>query len=396
MKWRDYFREFEWHLLLIGIVLTSLGIAFIWSSAQASEYLSRKPFHQILFLLTCLPVVTVILWTGYSVFARYAYGLYALLLLLLLLVLAVNRRGAARWFDLPFGFRMQPSEFLKLTLILALSRYLMYPRNLGTWRGWIPPFLMTAVPMALIMEQPDLGTALVLVPVVFGMLYAAGVSARGLLTVILVGLLALPLIYFLPILQGYQLKRVHSFFLPSIPSLDAEATALKRAGKREDARKIETQIQELKKGSGYQQFYAKVAIGSGGVLGNGLARGPQNLMNTLPERHTDFIFAVIGEEWGFLGCSAVLLLFFLMLAIIFGVANRTREPFGRYLCTGVAILFTTQAFINTAISVGLLPITGLTLPFVSYGGSSLLSSYIALAFVLDVGVRRIRVFGPLD
>ena len=396
MRWREYLHDFEWHLLLIAVVLASLGVVFIWSSAQALDYLARKPFHQMLFLFICLPLLAAILWTGYRICARFAYGIYTLILILLVLVLLVSRGQTARWFVLPFGFRLQPSEFMKLGLILALSRYLMYPRNLSSWRGWIPPFLMAAVPMALIIKQPDLGTALVMIPVVIGMLYAAGVSARGLLAVILAGMAALPLLYVSPILKDYQRMRIQSYFLPSIPSLDAKSTALKKAGREEDARRIESQIRDMKRGSGYQQFYAKVAIGSGGFLGNGLARGPQNLMNTLPERHTDFIFAVIGEEWGFLGCSAVLLLFFLMVSIILGVANRTREPFGRYVCTGVAILFATQAFINMAISVGLLPITGLTLPFVSYGGSSLLSSFLALALVLDVGVRRIRVFAPLD
>ena len=128
-------------------------------------------------------------------------------------------------------------------------------------------------------------------------------------------------------------------------------------------------------------------------MGKGLTSGPQNRLNYLPERHTDFIFAIVGEEWGFLGCGMILFLYLLMIAIILGVARRTREPFGRYLCSGVAVLFATQVFVNTGVSVGLLPIAGLTLPFLSYGGSSLLSFFIALGLVLDVGARRVRVFG---
>ncbi len=395
MKRRDYFHEFEWHLLLIALVLTALGIAFIWSSAQGSDSLEGKAFRQALFLAVCLPVVLLILWAGYGVFARMAYGLYGFFLILLVLVLLSSHSGAARWFNLAFGFRLQPSEFMKLGLILALSRYFMYPRDLNRLRGSLPPILLAILPMGLIVKQPDLGTALVLVPVVLGMLYAAGMSARRLVPAIIVGLAVLPVLYFLPFLRDYQRERIQSY-LKSIPVLTERAAALRRAGERESAKKIETEIRDLKRGTGYQQFYSKLAIGSGGLCGRGLGKGPQNILNILPERHTDFIFAVIGEEWGLLGCSAVLLLFFLLVAIILGVAHRTREPFGRNLCTGVGLLFLTQAFINTGISAGLLPITGLTLPFMSYGGSSLLSSYIALAFVLDVGVRRVRVFSPLD
>lgn len=394
MRWRDYARNFEWHLLFIPLVLTAVGIGFIWSAAQASEYLSRKPFHQALFLAVSLPCMLYILKVGYRVFSRYAYFLYGLVLAMLVLVLFVGRGGAARWFDIGFGFRMQPSEFMKLALIMALARYFMYPRNLDTWRGLIPPFLMAGVPMLLIVKQPDLGTALILVPVVFGMIFTTGCRTRPLLALLVLGLIAVPVVYHLPVLKDYQRDRVTSF-LQSIPRLDAQAKALMMEGKREEAYEIERRIRQLKRGASYQQFYAMVSIGSGGLSGQGLGSGPQNRMSAVPERHTDFIFAIIGEEWGLMGTSAVLLLFLLMAAIMLGIARRTREPFGRYLCTGVALLIATQAIINTGISVGLLPITGLTLPFISYGGSSLLSSYIALGLVLDVGVRRVRMLARM-
>ncbi|MFH1999407.1 MAG: FtsW/RodA/SpoVE family cell cycle protein [Planctomycetota bacterium] len=390
MKVRDYIRSFEWHLLFIAFVLTAMGITFIWSAAYSSEFLSSKPMHQALFLCVCLPAMSVILRIGYFAFSRWAYFIYGLLLILLVLVLFMGRGGASRWFDIAFGFRMQPSEFMKLGVILALARYLMYRRDLNTWKGLFVPLAMVGVPMLLIIKQPDLGTALVLVPITLGMLFSTGYGSRKLIVLILAGLIFLPCAYYLPVLKDYQRERI-STFMQSIPDLSEEALALKKEGKRKDALLIESRIRRLKRGAGYQQFYAMVAIGSGGISGKGLACGPQNRMGTVPERHTDFIFAIVGEEWGFLGCSAMLLLFFLMTAIIFGVANRTREAFGKHLCTGIGLLLITQAFVNTAISVGLLPITGLTLPFVSYGGSSLLSSYCALAFVLDVGVRRIRV-----
>jgi rod shape determining protein RodA len=392
MKWKEYAHEFEWHLLFLALVLSLVGIAFIWSASQGSDGLAQKPWHQALFLMVCIPVMLTVLKLGYRIWAIYAYEIYFILLVMLVLVLFVGRGGAARWFNIGFGFRLQPSEFMKLGVILALSRYFMYPRDLRSWRQMIPPVLLALIPMVLIVKQPDLGTALVLLPLSIGMLYTAGVPGKRLALLILAGLVLCPVVYHLPLLKEYQRERVSSY-LQSIPKLDAQAKALKKEGKAEEAAVLKKRIGQLKRGSGFQQFYSQVSIGSGGLIGKGLATGPQNRLNIIPERHTDFIFAIFGDEAGFLGCSAVLLLFFLMIAIILGVARRTREPFGRYLCSGVALLFITQVFINTAISVGLLPITGLTLPFISYGGSSLLSSYVALALVLDVGVKRIRVFG---
>ena len=393
MKWREYIHGFEWHLLLTAVVLSALGISFIWSSSLDTAHLLNKPIRQATYLLACFPLVLVLLRLGYPMFIRSAYGIYFLLLFLLVLVLFIGRGGAARWFDVAFGLKFQPSEFMKIGLVLVLSRYLMYPRDLTTWKALIRPFLLTAVPMVLIIRQPDLGTAIVLLPVLFGMLYVAGVPAKRLAIIVLIGAVSLPVVYHLPVLKDYQRDRVTSF-IQSIPRLDARARELKKEGKLEEAYKIESRIRQLKRGSGFQQFYSMVSIGSGGMTGKGLAKGPQNRMGRIPARHTDFIFAVVGEEWGILGCSAMLLLFFMMVSIINGVARRTREPFGRYLCTGVVMLFTTQIIVNTGISVGLLPITGLTLPFVSYGGSSLMSSYLSLALVLDVGVRRVVAFGP--
>ena len=392
MKPREYLRDFEWHLLLIALVLTALGITFIWSVSQGSPALAAKPLRQAFFLACCLPAVAGVLTVGYRAFARVAYVIYGFLLLLLVGVLVVNRGGAARWFDLPLGLRLQPSEFAKLALILSLARFLMYQRDLSSWRGIAVPLGLTLLPMALIVKQPDLGTALVLLPVLMGMLYAAGFPGRRLLFLVLGGVVLLTAAYFLPLLKDYQRERLRSY-LVSIPRLTEEARSLRIAGRDGEAVKLERRIRALKRGAGYQQFYAMAALGGGGLEGHGLAQGPQNRHDMLPERHTDFIFAVVGEEWGFWGCSVVLLLFLLMTAIILGVARRTREPFGRHLCTGVALLFLTQAFVNTAINVGLLPVTGLTLPFVSYGGSSLLSSYLALALVLDVGVRRVPDLG---
>lgn len=422
MKKKQYLADFEWHLLVLALGVTLIGIVFIWSTTRDSLYYAQKPMRQIVFACVSLPVVAAVFKFGYITAKRYAYHTYYFVLFLLVVLFVTGGGGgpADRWFDLGFGMRLQPSELMKVALILALARYLMYrSRSIG-WSGLVVPFAMTGAPMILIILQPDLGTALLFPPILIGMLFAAGMGRKQLAYIVAAGLVVLPLAYYSPFLKPYQRDRVDSF-LQSIHGLESrakelqlEALALKNekeraseAGdgptvqrkeeeekaKRDEAAQIARKVRELKRGTGYQQFYSQVSIGSGGMIGQRLGHGPLNRLNYLPESHTDFIFAILGEEWGFLGCVAVLFLFLLMVAIILGVARRTREPFGRYVCCGVGVLIGIQVFVNSAITVGLLPTTGLTLPFMSYGGSSLLTSFLALALVLDVGARRIRVFG---
>jgi rod shape determining protein RodA len=394
VKWKEFLSDFEWHLLLIALCLTMIGIVFIWSATRDSLYYANKSVLQGAFTLVSLGVLVAVLKYGYINVKRFAYAFYLFVLLLLALLPLTGGGGQAahRWFDLGFGFRMQPSEFMKVALILALSRHLMYKSNWNKWSSLVVPFGMTLAPMILIIMQPDLGTALLFLPVLFGMIFVAGARPKHLLILVAAGVILTPFVYNSQLLRDYQRDRITSF-LQHIPSLESKAKELHRAGSTDEARKLEERIRNLKRGIGYQQYFSQVSIGSGGALGQGLSAGPQNRLNYLPESHTDFIFAIIGEEWGFLGCSTVLFLFLLLVAIILGIARRTREPFGKYVCSGVGILIGTQVFVNAAITVGLLPIAGLTLPFLSYGGSSLLTSFIGLGLVLDVGVRRIREFG---
>lgn len=421
MRKKQYLADFEWHLLVLALGLTLIGIVFIWSTTRDSIYYSQKPIRQIIFACFSLPVVAAVFKLGYITAKRYAYHFYYFVLLLLVVLFVTGGGGgpADRWFDLGFGMRLQPSELMKVALILALARYLMYRSEWTGWSRLFVPFAMTAAPMVLIIAQPDLGTALLFPPILFGMLFAAGIGNKQLLYLIAAGLIVLPLVYYSPFLKPYQRERVDSF-LHSIHGLESRAKELQiealklkndkdralesgdtstaerkeeeEETKRNEADQITRKVRELRRGTGYQQFFSQVSIGSGGVFGQNLGKGPLNRLNYLPESHTDFIFAILGEEWGFLGCFAVLFLFLLMVAIILGIARRTREPFGRYVCCGVGVLLGVQVFVNSAITVGLLPTTGLTLPFMSYGGSSLLTSFVALALVLDIGARRIRVF----
>ncbi len=395
MKWRERESNLDWHLVVLAFCLSLIGVAFIWSSTRDSLSFSDKYRNQLLFIAVSVPAVVVVLRFGYINIRKLAYLIYTGLLILLIFLQLFGGDGqrANRWFDIGFGFGLQPSEFMKIGLILVLARYMMYRKEWSRWSSLVVPFALTLMPMMLIIMQPDLGTALLFPPILFSMLFAAGAGGKRLLLLIGAGILLAPLVYFSPFLKEYQRERITSFF-QQIPRLEASAKSLIKEGKIEEARDLQRKIKALKTGSGYQQYFSQVSIGSGGFAGKGLSEGPQNRLNYLPERHTDFIFAIIGEEWGFLGCFATLVLFLLLVALVFGIARRTREPFGKLVCCGVGVLLGFQVFVNTAITVGLLPIAGMPLPFISYGGSSLLTSFLAVGLVLDVGYRRIRVFAP--
>jgi rod shape determining protein RodA len=303
----------------------------------------------------------VILVVPYRWVVERAYLLYLVGLVSLVAVLVVGRstHGATRWFRLG-PMDVQPSEFIKIILILTLARYIRFRTSHRTFRGLAAPFLLTLVPMALILKQPDLGTALLLIPILFSMLYVAGAQARHLVLIVVLGVAAMVPVYQF-VLKDYQRRRVDVFL-----SFDRKLDALELQNEH------------------YHKVQSAIAVGSGGLLGRGLfVEDPVHV----PEPTTDFIFTVVAERWGFAG---VLLLFLVqvgLLASLAAIAIRTREPSGKLVVVGILALFAVQFLVNVSMTVGMAPITGLTLPFVSYGGSSLLSSLVAAGFALNVGMR---------
>jgi cell division protein FtsW (lipid II flippase) len=224
------------------------------------------------------------------------------------------------------------------------------------------------------------------------MVWVSGARVRHVVLVTTAVGVLLPVAYLMPgVLEPYQKDRLDAFLTP-IPSRVAEARGLRDHREHDAARKIEQEISELKRGTGYQQFYSVVAVGSGGLTGAGLGDGIQNRGNRLPVRHADFIFAVIGEEVGLVGTLSIVVLYAALIAAILGVALRTREPFGRLVCVGVAALIGGQTLLNLGIATGMLPVTGLPLPLVSYGGSSVLATLLALGCVVAVARRKVDVF----
>jgi cell division protein FtsW (lipid II flippase) len=320
-----------------------------------------------------------LLLVPYKALVGRAYLFYGFNLLLLVLVLLVGaaHNNARRWLSFP-GFDFQPSELMKLTLVVTLARYIRFRSSYKTFRGLWAPFLLTLVPMGLILVQPDLGTALLFVPILFTMLFAAGARARHLLAIVLLGAMGIVPLYEWG-LRDYQRDRIDGFLvqLGVIARDDARAKAMARD-------------------ENYQLEKSKVAIGAGGLLGAGGDGPGRHVLYRVPERHTDFAFAALANRWGFLGALLLLALLGWLLVAVLAVAARHRDPAGRLLCLGVFAMLGGQAFINLAMTVGLLPVTGLTLPFVSYGRSSIVVSILAVALVCNVAARPAYEFGRGD
>ncbi len=383
--------ELDWHVLAVALVLTGIGLTFIWSATHAQDSGKMIVARQILYVGASLPLMAALIRVPYPAFARWAPAVYAtvsIVLIFLLLRGGGTVRNTASYIRLPFGFGLQPSEFAKIAVIMMLATYLRFRPAPDRFRALWGPFALVGFPFLLVAKQPDLGTAVVLVPVLFAMLFAAGCAAWRI--IVIVGLVAVMGVgfYHSPLIRDYQKKRIDNFFV-SIPKLTEEVKTLRAAGQHREANEIDAQLRSMKQDQNLQAYHAQISIGSGGTFGKGIGKGPHNQLDFLPERHNDFIFAVIGEEWGFVGSTLVLLLALLLCALILGVAARTRDGFGRLLCVGIATMFGFQTFVNTGVATGLLPITGLTLPFLSAGGSSLMASFFALAIVLNVGANKV-------
>ena len=380
---REELRRFNWPIFIAAILLVGIGLLFIASASFRSgaegegEY-SREPLKQALWALIGLGGFALAVLVDYRTLRRHVYTIYALLLALLVLVLVIGTGRISGWFRLG-TMRMQPSEFMKVAYVLAIARYLMYTDEHRKLRGLIVPFLIGLVPMALILKQPDLGTALVFLPVLFVVLGVAGARRRHLAAIALLGLLSLPVFWQAGLVNNYQKARVLGFLHQNDP-------ARIRAISRQLGVRFDT----------YQQRQSVLTIGSGRLLGKGWGRGTQTHYEFLPEDHTDFIMSVLAEESGLAGTTVVLVLYVMLGLFGLGVARRTREPFGRLVAIGMVALIETQAAVNVAVAVGLMPVTGLTLPFVSYGGSSLLTSFLAVGLVINVGMRREEVIAMHD
>lgn len=359
-----------WAIIAVMLAIVAYGIIFVFSASWRVDEggFGADPYKQLLWVAVGLGAFIVVAAVNYMRLARSAYFIYfACFVLVGLCFFFTPVNGARRWIPVGSLFSLQPSEFMKIAVALALARYLMYRDNLYMAAQLGAPFLLAMMPMVAVLKQPDLGTALLFIPILFALLYCAGARVKHLALALAAGAVLLPALYFFA-LHDYQRARITGFLHPE-----------------------KTSLQE-----GYQLIQSKIAIGSGGLAGQGLGQGSQNWSEALPFDQTDFIFAVIGEEWGFLGAGGLLLLYFMMFAFSIAVGLRTREPLGRLLVAGVVALLAAQVCINVGMTMGLMPVTGMTLPFVSYGGSSVLSSFILMGLVANVAMHRIPVFASKE
>ncbi|HYJ58595.1 MAG TPA: rod shape-determining protein RodA [Methyloceanibacter sp.] len=349
----------NWPFLLLVTAITMIGVIALYSVAGGSldPWASRHVARYCLGLGLLFAVVVVdIRW-----WLRAAYPLYLLALLLLAAVMffGVESGGARRWLGYE-EYSFQPSELMKIALVLAIARYYQWlpPRQVSWPWAVVPPLLMIGAPVVLALEQPDLGTAALFGIVGCGLLFMAGVSWLYFLGGLAGAIAVLPHIW--EKLHDYQRERILTFIDPE----------------RDPS------------GSGYHILQSKIAIGSGGFAGKGFMQGTQAQLNFLPEKHTDFIFTMFSEEMGFIGAAVLLALYLLALLFIAYMALRCRSTFARLVAAGMGLCLFAYVFINVAMVTGLVPVVGVPLPLVSYGGTAMLTMMVGLGFVLNAHVNR--------
>lgn len=358
LKFLQLFKKLDWILFSASFLLISLGLAAIISTTY-QEGLQDFVIKQIVAVILGLILFFIMAFLDYRIFQNYAYVLYAVFTIALLLVLFFGTifQGTRGWFNLGF-FQFQPAEFIKIALIIILARYFVNAKKQSILKHIIVSGIIMLIPSFLIILQPDMGSALVLVATWFGMLLISGLKKSYVLTIAIASLVLASILWNF-LLYDYQKNRILSFINPEKDPL----------------------------GSGYNMIQAKIAIGSGGLTGRGLGHGTQSQLKFLPAQHTDFIYAVISEELGFVGSACALILFFILIFRILRTAIKARDEFGLMLCCGIAIQFTFQILVNIGMNLSIMPIAGVPLPFVSYGGSAMLATMISLGIVQSIFVR---------
>ena len=356
-------QNFDWFLFGLTFVVAGIGLVTLYSAVTAGATSGESALfnRQLLWYCIGLGVMIVSFFFDYKYLDKFAPGIYLLTISMLVMVFFFGKMGggARRW--LFFGpVSIQPSEIAKLTVIIVLARYYSKDPTSGgyTLRELAKPMFFTAVPFVLIGFQPDLGTAIHLGLVAAVMMMFAKIERRTFVTLLATCALAAPVVWFFS--MDYQKQRVLTFLNPGRDPL----------------------------GAGYNIIQSKIAIGSGMMTGKGYLKGTQNALSFLPEQHTDFIFPVLAEEWGFLGAVTVLAVFFLIIILGLRVAYGCRDIFGMMISVGVTSLLFWQVVINIGMVMGLLPVVGVPLPFVSYGGSSIVMVMICLGLLINIRMRR--------
>jgi rod shape determining protein RodA len=355
---RRLIENIDWLLIGLLVLNSLLGVVMIYSS---SHYIAGN-FHwrQLVFIGASLLALFLLLLVDYQVLMTFSFYFYGAVVFVLLMMLSFGQFiSKGSWIKLRY-FQVQPSELAKIAIILVLARlFAEYKKNQVISTAVLTSSGLVALPFILVALQPDLGTAVSFLPLLLGSLILAGLRRNAVIWILLLAFLA-GIAGWSFYLKDYQKQRLATVVFPSRDP----------------------------QGAGYHILQSKIAIGSGGLLGKGFAHGSQSQLKFLPARHTDFVFSVIGEEFGFIGVVAILLLYYLFLWRLFRSAGKSRDRAGVYITFMVSLMFAFQLLVNVAMVIGIFPIVGIPLPLLSYGGSSLLANYLGVGLVLNVKMRR--------
>ncbi|MFH2047342.1 MAG: rod shape-determining protein RodA [Pseudomonadota bacterium] len=359
---RRLVQNFDWGLLGLTIVLSFIGIMTLYSAVTAGKSVQDVLFFkQIIWYIIGFVLMIFSFLFNYKYLDRWAFIIYGVCILLLVLVLFFGKSagGSRRWLILgPVTF--QPSEFAKLAVIFVIAKY--YSKIVSTngllMSELIVPAILCIIPFSLIVLQPDLGTAMLIILIVASMSVFVKIEKKAFIFISTTGAIAISTIWFF--LRDYQKKRIITFLNPEQDPL----------------------------GAGYHIIQSKIAIGSGMISGKGFLKGTQSALSFLPEQQTDFIFSVFAEEWGFIGCLLLLLVFFMFIARCLKIIYGSRNHFGAILSFGITAMLLWHIVVNMGMALGLLPVVGVTLPFISYGGSSIVITLISIGILLNISMRR--------
>ncbi|MCF8054076.1 MAG: rod shape-determining protein RodA [Deltaproteobacteria bacterium] len=360
---RRLFTDLNWSLLFVTLLCTIIGVVNIFSTGVIAPGVEQTPFYlkQLRWAGIAFILLIILISIDYRTIGRYSYLIYVLAIILLAMVDFVGHesRGSQRWLNF-FGVSIQPSEFMKIAMVFVLAKYVSDNKQKGGYgfKELIKPLLLLMIPFWLVLKQPDLGTAIMILLIFLSMLIVVGLKKKETIIFSLLSVCAMPFLWFL--LKDYQKIRIMTFLDPSRDPF----------------------------GSGYHITQSIIAAGSGQILGKGFMEGSQTKLQFLPEQHTDFVFSVFAEEWGFLG--AILLLLLLLHIILSGIkiTYASRDYLGSLLAMGATAIIFWESVINIGMVLGLLPVVGIPLPFMSYGGSSLLVVFICVGVLLSVSMRR--------
>ncbi|MFH2065220.1 MAG: rod shape-determining protein RodA [Pseudomonadota bacterium] len=364
---RRLIQYFDWWLIGLTLMIGAIGFALIYSAGNADDITTQNDLHvkQMIWFAIGLAAMVCTFIFNYRNLDQWGGGIYLVSIILLICVLLYGKHvaGSRRW--LAMGpLTLQPSELVKISVIIILAKYYSKRASIRgfTLKELLVPMFIVVIPFLLIVKQPDLGTALLIVLIASSITVYVKIERRSMAWLIGSGAILVSLAWFF-FLKGYQKQRILTFLDPDRDPL----------------------------GAGYHIIQSKIAIGSGMLFGKGFLKGTQNALSFLPEQHTDFILSVLAEEWGFTGTGLILILYLFLLIWGLNIAHGCRDTFGTILAVGVTAMIFWQVFINIGMVMGLMPVVGVTLPLISYGGSSVVTSLIGIGILMNISMRRFMV-----